>query len=615
MRRFLVRRFLFILLSAFTVTIVVFTLSRTMGDPLLLYAKEGYGRTPEQMDALREYLGLNRPLVVQYFMWLGNALTGDLGNSLVDRRPVTRLLLERAPATIQLAIAGWALATIVGIPLGVLSSVKRATIWDYLGRTFALFGQATPAFWFGIVAILIFSVMLGWLPTSTRPTDVPLTTQLKHFILPTVVLAWGPAAGYLRLTRSAMLEVLDSEYIKLARAKGVTSWAVIWKHAFKNALIPPVTVSVLLLAGYLNGATVVELIFAWPGLGRLALDSLYNNDFPLLTGSVLMITLLVPDRLLHLRHHLRHSRSQNQVELGMATTEADLFARQEASETFGSKIWYVARRWPVVPIFILAVLLIAAIFAPALAPHDPIKQNLRSRLAPPAWAEEGTTTNLLGADHVGRDILSRIVHGARISVTVVVIGLTAGTLLGSAIGILSGYYGGIVDEIVMFVVVVWIGVPFLMIALIVVSITGPSFGVVMTLLILNAWTGFVRNVRAEVLSLKERDYVALARVAGASTPRIIIKHILPGVANTIVVLATLGLRDVHTHRGHTQLPRRRYPASDSRMGGHDCRGKQLPGRLLVDSGLPWSGYSAGRHVAQLRRRLAARQVGPPAKAA
>jgi ABC-type dipeptide/oligopeptide/nickel transport system permease component len=292
LQRFLIRRFLFILLSAFAVTILVFTLSRTMGDPLLLYANEGYGRTPEQMAALERYLGLDRPLIVQYFMWLGNAMKGDLGNSLVDRRPVTRLILERAPATIQLAVAGWVVATIVGIPLGVLSAVKRASIWDYLGRFFALFGQATPAFWFGIVAILIFSVVLGWLPTSTRPTDVPLTTQIKHFILPTMVLAWGPAAGYLRLTRSAMLEVLDSEYIKLARAKGVRGPAVVWRHAFKNALIPPVTVSVLLLAGYLNGAAVVEIIFAWPGLGRLALDSLYDNDFPLLTGSVLLITLL-----------------------------------------------------------------------------------------------------------------------------------------------------------------------------------------------------------------------------------------------------------------------------------------------------------------------------------
>ena len=224
----------------------------------------------------------------------------------------------------------------------------------------------------------------------------------------------------------------------------------------------------------------------------------------------------------------------------MAVSETDLFESQARSTTVGSKVWYVFRRWPVVPMLILAVLVIAAIFAPVLAPHDPIRQNLRARLAPPVWAEGGTSTNILGADHVGRDILSRIIHGARISVTVVVIGLTAGTLLGSAVGILSGYYGGVVDELVMFVVVVWIGVPFLMIALIVVSITGPSFGVVITLLILNAWTGFVRNVRAEVLSLKERDYVALARVAGASTPRIILKHILPGVANTIVVLATLG---------------------------------------------------------------------------
>ena len=220
-------------------------------------------------------------------------------------------------------------------------------------------------------------------------------------------------------------------------------------------------------------------------------------------------------------------------------TEADIFERASTTATLGSRVWYVLRRWPIIPLLILVLLLVAAIFAPILAPHGPIKQNLRSHLAPPFWDDEGTTANLLGADHVGRDVLSRIIHGARISVTVVVIGLAAGTVLGSAVGIVAGYYGGMLDEIVMFVVVVWIGVPFLMIALIVVSITGPSFGVVMTLLILNAWTGFVRNVRAEVLSLKERDYVALARVSGASTPRIIIKHILPGVANTIVVLATL----------------------------------------------------------------------------
>ena len=220
-------------------------------------------------------------------------------------------------------------------------------------------------------------------------------------------------------------------------------------------------------------------------------------------------------------------------------TESDIFERAATPSTFGTKVWYVMRRWPVVPLLILFALIVAAIFAPVLAPHEPTKQNLRSHLAPPAWIDGGTTTNLLGADHVGRDLLSRIIHGARISVTVVVIGLTAGTVLGTAVGVVSGYYGGLLDEIIMFVVVVWVGIPFLMIALIVVSITGPSFGVVMTLLVLNAWTGFVRNVRAEVLTLKERDYVSLARVVGASPLRIIVKHVLPGVGNTIVVLATL----------------------------------------------------------------------------
>jgi peptide/nickel transport system permease protein len=292
LQRFLIRRLLFIALSLFAVTILVFTLSRTMGDPLLLYANEGYGRSQEQLEALKAHLGLDRPLIVQYFIWLGNALTGDLGLSLVDRRPVLELIWQRLPATVQLGIAGWAVATLIGIPLGVLSAVKRASAWDYIGRTFALFGQATPAFWLGILAILIFSVTLDWFPTSTRPTDVPFTEQIQYFVLPTLVLAWGPAAAYLRLTRSSMLEVLDSEYIKLARAKGVPSWSVIWKHAFKNALIPPVTVSVVLLASYLNGAVVVELIFAWPGVGRLGLTALNNNDFPLLTGVVLLITVL-----------------------------------------------------------------------------------------------------------------------------------------------------------------------------------------------------------------------------------------------------------------------------------------------------------------------------------
>jgi peptide/nickel transport system permease protein len=222
-------------------------------------------------------------------------------------------------------------------------------------------------------------------------------------------------------------------------------------------------------------------------------------------------------------------------------TEVGVFARSSRLPNQLSGTLYVLRRWPVIPIAILTTLIVSAIFAPIIAPHDPIKQDLRARRAPPVWASGGTATHLLGADHVGRDIFSRLVHGARISVAVAGIVLFFGVLLGVTLGIIAGYYGGLVDEVIMFIVVVWLGVPFLLIALIVVALLGPSVGVVMVLLISNAWIGFVRNTRAEVFSLKERDYVALARVAGASTLRIIYRHILPGVANTVVVLATLAV--------------------------------------------------------------------------
>ncbi len=290
MGKFLVRRVYFTIFSLFAATIIVFGLSRATGDPLLLYAQGGgsYGLSPEQKEELTRYLGLDKPLIVQYFLWVGNALRGDLGKSLLDRASVAKLIKQRLGATAQLAVAAWLFATVTGVPLGVLSAVKRGGALDYLGRGFALFGQALPQFWIGIMAIIIFAVQLGWLPSQGRGyPDDPLIKQIKHFILPTITLGWLGSATYMRLTRSAMLEVLDSEFVKLARAKGVSRWSVVWKHAFRNALIPPITYSSLFLASFITGATVVELVFSWPGVGRLALQAVFNNDFALLTGTVL----------------------------------------------------------------------------------------------------------------------------------------------------------------------------------------------------------------------------------------------------------------------------------------------------------------------------------------
>jgi peptide/nickel transport system permease protein len=270
-------------------TLLVFSLSRVVGDPRLLYVQEGgYGLSPEAWDALGIKLHLDKPVAVQYLYWLRDAVQFDLGDSMLDRKPVSEILYDALGPTLQLAFFGWIFATVVGIPLGVLSAVKRGSVWDYLGRGVALLGQTLPVFWVGIMGILIFAVQLRWLPVGTMPDEF----SFKHFIMPAITLGWFSAAGYLRLTRSAMLDVMDSEYIKLARAKGVNATVVLWKHAFRNAIIAPLTFSSLVLAGFITGAIVTETVFSWPGLGRLAFTAVDDNDFPLIVGLMLLFTFM-----------------------------------------------------------------------------------------------------------------------------------------------------------------------------------------------------------------------------------------------------------------------------------------------------------------------------------
>jgi len=290
-RRYLITRFLYSIVALIGATAIVFSLSRAVGDPRYLYAQEAYGLTSEAWEDLGRRLGLDKPLVAQYFIWLGNVARGDLGESLIGRKPVIELIGNKVGNTLQLGLAAWLLATGVGIPLGILSAVRRGTVWDYLGRGFAALGQAAPPFWIGIMAILFFAVKLGWLPAGTKGAGAS-AANIKYFIMPAVTLAWLSSASYLRITRTAMLEILDSEFVKFARAKGTTERSVIWKHAFRNALIPPLTVSALVLAGFITGTVVVETVFTWPGLGKLAVDSVVQNDYPTMTGVVLLLALV-----------------------------------------------------------------------------------------------------------------------------------------------------------------------------------------------------------------------------------------------------------------------------------------------------------------------------------
>ena len=264
-------------------TAVVFGLSRAAGDPTFLFISEY--TTDEVIAEWRKEFGLDRPYPIQYLSWLGTAIRGDFGASLNEARPAIDVVVQRLPATLQLAAVSFVFAIAIGIPIGVLSAVKRGSWWDLGGRVFALVGQATPNFWMGIMLVLLFSVQFELLPTSGRG-------GIDHYVLPAITLGSGSAAGLVRLTRSAMLEMLDSEFVKFARSKGVPAHTVVWKHAFRNSLIVPVTYAGLILAAFTTGTVVVETVFGWPGIGRLAVTAINDNDFPVMSATVLLFTLM-----------------------------------------------------------------------------------------------------------------------------------------------------------------------------------------------------------------------------------------------------------------------------------------------------------------------------------
>ncbi len=280
---FLARRVLQAITVLLGATLVAFFVMRATGDPVNLLLPET--ATPEQREAMRVRLGLDQPIFTQYTRYLADVLRGDFGTSIRHEIPVSDLIIERMPATLELALAGMALTVIFSFPLGIFIALKRNTIWDLLGSTFSLLGQAMPTFWTGLMLILIFSVKLGWLPVSGRDT-------LANLVLPASVLGIYSIGRITRLVRSGMLEVLGKEYIRTARAKGLMESVVVWVHALRNASIPVVTMLGLEFASMLSGALIIEMVFAWPGLGRLVVTAVFSRDFPVVQGVVLTYAVL-----------------------------------------------------------------------------------------------------------------------------------------------------------------------------------------------------------------------------------------------------------------------------------------------------------------------------------
>jgi peptide/nickel transport system permease protein len=279
--RYILGRLVQALVSMFVVSMVVFALVRVSGDPVQIMAPPEASQA--DIAAMRAHLGLDRPWPVQYWWFVTRAVQGDFGQSIRFRRPAMDLILERYGATLELGGLAVLIVVAVAIPVGVYAAVARGSKLDYTARAFAALGQAVPPFWLGLLLVLVFGVLLHLLPTSGRGTPL-------HIILPGITLGWFAVAGLMRLTRSSMLDVLGSEYVKLARIKGLPERQVIWKHAFKNAALPVVTFGALLFVALLNGSIITETVFSWPGLGLLVIEAVDSRDYPIVQGVVLCLS-------------------------------------------------------------------------------------------------------------------------------------------------------------------------------------------------------------------------------------------------------------------------------------------------------------------------------------
>ena len=288
MLTFLGKRILQLIPTLFFVSVIIFSLQQLLpGDPATIMA--GEERDPAVIAQIRRQYRLDQPIPVQYLYWVKGVLTGDLGESMRIKQPVRSLVLEKLPVTLQLGLMAIVIAVTIGVSAGIVSAVKKGTVWDYAANVFALWGLSTPNFWLGIMMIFLFSVELGWLPASGY---VPLTEDwrqsLASTIMPAFVLGNAIAAVLMRHTRSAMLQALGSDYVRTARAKGLFERAVVLKHAMRNALTPVITLGALEFGTLLSGAVLTEQIFTIPGFGKLIVDGVFNRDYAVVQGVVLV---------------------------------------------------------------------------------------------------------------------------------------------------------------------------------------------------------------------------------------------------------------------------------------------------------------------------------------
>ena len=284
MTRFIIIRLIQTVIALFGIAVLIFVLVRASGNPVDLMRSAT--STPEQIEAIQKKLGLDKSYWEQFGIFIADLAQGDLGRSFIKDRPVSDMIGESLPNTLKLTVPAFVISMVVATVLGVFAATRRDSWLDNLVKFVAILGQALPGFWLAIMAMLLFSVQLGWLPTAGMG-------GFTHYVMPVGTMAFFMLPGMMRLVRSGMLDVLDSEYIKLARIKGLSERVIVWKHAFRNALIAPLTTAGMIMAGLVMGAVITENVFNWPGMGRLMLESTYARDFPVVQSITLLIAVMV----------------------------------------------------------------------------------------------------------------------------------------------------------------------------------------------------------------------------------------------------------------------------------------------------------------------------------
>ncbi|KAK3604246.1 hypothetical protein CHS0354_002054 [Potamilus streckersoni] len=512
------------------ITLAAFIFIRLLpGDPVMLLSGER-GIEPERHAKLMSEFGFDRPFYEQYADYVVGLFKGDFGNSVVTRQSVLSEFIVLFPATLELSLFAIITAIVIGIPVGIFCAVKKGSWTDNSLMTVALFGYSMPIFWWGLLMIILFSGILGWTPVSGRISLVyffePVTgfmlidawlsgeegaflSALHHMILPALVLSTIPLAVIVRQTRSAVIEVLEEDYIRTAYSKGLSFFRILFIHALRNAMIPIITTIGLQVGVLLAGAILTETIFSWPGIGHWMVHSIYRRDYPSVQGGLVLIAGIV-----------------TAVNLVVDLTYIWINPRIQGCH---SRDFNFMSGCPVR----------FALFPSFFAPYGAAEQFRDATLSPPAWQEGGDARYLLGTDPLGRDILSRIIYGAQYStfIGIVVVGLSL--LSGIFFGMLAGFFGGTADFIIMRVMDVILAFPSLLLALVMVAVLGPGLTNAMIAIAVVQLPHFVRLTRAQAMAEKKKDYFTAARIIGTSRLKLMFTVLLPNCLSPLIVQATL----------------------------------------------------------------------------